>query len=335
MSGDYAAELTGFEQRLLDGLREVRPEPPRRNWRPLVALAATAAVVVGAALVVPSVVDHPEPPAPPLAQPVAAKPFSYVRAVQGTRYVTMEGGGEVWSEVRASAELWVSNAPASVRSVRLVLAPYQQFSCTSSVADSLCVDWLGRHKELNHEPVDRTLPEAVYPVEPGETDLPDRIRPLFPDALVTDPALPVEPRALDARVAELARDWHQQHSKMIEPEARYLDQTRWHLLVEIAGKPTASPALRSAAIELASALPVGRTGTGTDRLGRPGTKLTFGHDSDLRTEVLFDPRTSTLLSIEEFSPVPPDTRRPPTPLHASDYTLFEQTATVSSPTERP
>ncbi|UJW35364.1 hypothetical protein L3Q67_17170 [Saccharothrix sp. AJ9571] len=335
MSGDYAGELTGFEQRLLDGLREVRPEPPRRNWRPLVALAATAAVVVGAALVVPSVLHRPGPPAPPLAQPVAAKPFSYVRAVQGTRYVTMEGGGEVWSEVRATAELWVGNTPASVRSVRLVLAPYQQFSCTSSVADSLCADWLGRHQYLNHEPVDRSLPDAVYPVEPGETGLPERIRPLFPDSLVTDQALPAEPRALDARVTELARDWYQRHSKVTDPEARYLDQARWHMLVEIAGKPAASPELRSAAIGLASALPVGRTGTGTDRLGRTGTKLTFGHDSEFRTEVVFDPRTSTLLSIGKFSPVPPDTRRPPTPLQASDYTLFERTGTVSSTTERP
>ncbi|MGC7099509.1 hypothetical protein ACPZ19_32950 [Amycolatopsis lurida] len=340
---DYAGELTGFEQRLLDGLREVRTEPPRRprrNWRPVAALAATAAAVVGAVVAVPSVFDRAGPPAPPpLAQPVAAKPFSYVKAVQGTEYVTMEGGGEVRSDIRAASEVWVGNEPAGLRPMRAVLQPYQQVSCTSSVSDALCADWLGRHGELkvDREPIDRSLPEVRYPPEVGDTALPDRIRPLLPDTLVTDPALPSDPVALAARVGELARSWYERYHK--SPLDSLRNHLEWELLVEIAGKPALSPETRSAAFGLAMALPTSRVGSGVDRLGRTGTKLSIGDgnapDGAGGTEVIFDPATSTLLSIEELLPVPPDTKRLPEPLVVSNYTLFETSTTVSSTTERP
>ncbi|MBN6034336.1 hypothetical protein [Amycolatopsis sp. 195334CR] len=339
---DYADELTGFEQRLLDGLREVRTEPPRqprRNWRPVAVLAATAAAVVGAVVAVPSVFDRPEPPAPPLAQPVAPKPFSYVKAVQGTEYVTMEGGGEVKSDIRGSSELWVGNEPAGLRPMRAVLEPYQQVSCTSSVSDALCADWLGRHAELavDREPVDRSLPEVRYPPQLGDTAMPSRIRSLVPDELVVDPVLPSDPVALGARVDELAQSWYQRYQKDALGSLR--DHLEWELLVEIAGKPALSPETRSAAFKLATASPLSRVGSGVDRLGRVGTRLSVGDgtrpDGAGGTEVIFDPATSTVLSIEELRPVPPDTKRPPTPLVVSDYTLFETSTTVSSTTERP
>ena len=363
----YARELTGFERRLLDDLHAVhaagtrngsepaaaartRKRPARPRWRPALALAGTAAVMV-AATVLPSVLaDRSDDPAGTLrelaataqAAPVSTAPVSYAHTIAGTRYVSLTDGVELYTEVRSSQESWLPAAVSAAAPGHARAQPHELAGCEGAPSETACAEWLPRHAGelgLTTAPID--VVESEFPYHPaGGEPLSLTHQTLFPGLQLADGqsinSLPTEQAALDRAVREMVPLYEVAQDRS-DPNLRQIaDDTRLRTLLRIVSSPAANPALRSAAYSLAETVPGTKQASddAVDRLGRRGIKLTLG-EGEFRHEVIVDPAAATVLSWESFRPVPPQTSRPAEPVVTSTFRLFVTTAGVSKMDEVP
>jgi hypothetical protein len=98
-------------------------------------------------------------------------------------------------------------------------------------------------------------------------------------------------------------------------------------LLEILGEPLAGPALYAAAFGALAELPgIGRQDGVADVAGRRGVALTWDRERGFGSEVIFDPRTSTVLAEAEMIFGPPSTAEYGVP----PRTAFRETAYLGS-----
>ncbi|RZQ62014.1 hypothetical protein [Amycolatopsis suaedae] len=322
---DYAAELTGFEQRLLDGLRAahvpeaglspatpIRPRPPR--WRPVLALAATAAAVA-AAVIVPATLGGDEPGQQHAAPPVAPASISYVRGIAGETYKSLEGG-ELTVEVRSDQQVWLSDQGE----VRVRTEPYRQASCHATVDERPCDGWLARYAGqlgLTTAPVDQRIgpsPDTASAVQPTTREL--LAEPEFTGGYDLRGLSP-DPARLDEVISRLARGWYPGPGKPIPTGGPELDLQKRRVLLELAAEPALPPAVRLTATTM-----FGQAEPAIDRVGRGGTRLTVATAMGGVIVVTIDPRSGALLEVERQVPVPPDNKRPATNVVAGTFAVY-------------